>query len=156
MKKNLATPALLALFVPMLAGCGRAHGSRRAHTVNAPAVPPAASLNFDFPALRRTPRRRTPRTERRGSHARAQQLINAVVRVVYLNLTVADINEFRCRAPGALSQQPVLGDDGWYVELRVLRQRATTCRAQAARARGRLDRDVAHARDRSDPGPCPR
>ncbi len=117
MKKNLATLALLALFVPMLAGCGKEPTAPVSNAVNAPAVPPASSMNFDFGFFDAHGAAQTYAAHPNGAEATLERShwINAVVRVVYLNLTVADMFETPVLAlQTALAQKPVLGDDGWY------------------------------------------
>ncbi len=118
MKTRLASLALLALLVPVLAGCGKEPTAPEpAATTQAPAVPPAASMKFDLSFF----------DQNGGAQARAaypngvdatqdkSNWINAVVRVVFINLTLADLFSAPAQAlHAALSQQPVLGDDGWF------------------------------------------
>jgi hypothetical protein len=116
MKIRLATLALLALFMPVLAGCGKEPTAPVAKQ-DAPAVPPAASMNFDFAFFEAHGAAQLAAAHPNGVDATAAKSnwINAVVRVVYLNLTVADAFAPPVLALGAaLNTQPVLGEDGWF------------------------------------------
>lgn len=117
MKNRIATLALLALFVPMLAGCGKEPTAPIVNASEAPAVPPAASMKFDFGFFDQNGAAQTYAAHPNGADAtlEASNWINAVVRVVYINLTVADMFTPPIQAlQAAFSTTPVLGDDGWY------------------------------------------
>ena len=116
MKNRLATLALLALFVPVLTGCGK-EPSAPVATNDAPTVPPASSMNFDFGFFEQHGAAQLAAAHPNGVEATAAKSnwINAVVRVVYLNLTVADVFAPPVLAlNAALNTTPVLGDDGWF------------------------------------------
>lgn len=118
MKTRLATVALLALFVPVLTGCGKQPASPAKSASDAPAVPPASSMNFDFNNFFD----QHGAAEVHAAHpngvdatAAKSNWINAVTRVVYINLTVADLFAAPALAlQAALHTEPVLGDDGWF------------------------------------------
>lgn len=117
MKKHLATLALLALFVPLLAGCGKEPTAPPTAANQPPPVPPASSLDFDFGFFEQHGAAQTFAAHPTGADEATAKSnwINAVVRVVYLNLTVADLFAPPVAALGAaLNTQPVLGDDGWF------------------------------------------
>lgn len=117
MKTRLATLALLALFVPVLAGCGKQPVSPALSANDPPPVPPAASMDFDFDFFAQRGAAQTYAAHPNGVDATAAKSnwINAVTRVVFLNLTVADAFSPPVLAlNAALSTQPVLGDDGWF------------------------------------------
>lgn len=117
MKKVLATFALLVSFVPLLTGCGK-EPTAPTSAVNAPPVPPASSMNFDFGFFDAHGAAQTYAAYPNGAEQTLDRShwINAVVRVVYLNLTVADLFETPVLAlQAALSTEPKLGEDGWYV-----------------------------------------
>lgn len=138
MKTRLATLALFALLATALAGCGKEPNAPIAPSSQAPSLPPAASMKFDFSFF-----------ERNGGMALAalpagaegtqlrSHWINAVTRVVFLNLTVADLFSTPVAAlNAALSQTPVLGDDGWYTWVYTVSEQGRTI---TLRLRGRVD-----------------
>lgn len=118
MKTRLATLALLALFVPLLAGCGKQPASPATSANAPPAVPPASSMNFDFGNFfDQHGAAQVHAAYPNGVDATAAKSnwINAVTRVVYINLTVADLFAAPVLAlQAALHTEPVLGDDGWF------------------------------------------
>lgn len=138
MKTRLASLALLAVLAAPLAGCGKEPTAPITPSSQAPAPPPAASLNFDFSFF-----------DRNGGTALAalpagaegtqlkSNWINAVTRVVFLNLTVADLFSTPVYAlNAALSQTPVLGDDGWFTWTYTVTEQGRTI---TLRLRGRVD-----------------
>lgn len=117
MKTRLASIALLALLVAALTGCGKEPTAPARSRSEAPAVPPATSLKFDFGFFDRTGGAAAYAAHPNGADSTLAKShwINAVVRVVYLNLTVADMFSAPVGAlQAALAQHPVLGDDGWF------------------------------------------
>ena len=117
MKTRIVTLALLALFVPLLAGCGKEPTAPSA-AKTAPALPPATSAKFDFGFFQRTGGAQAFAAHPEGvkSTEAKSNWINAAVRVIFINLTVADLFSAPVLAlDAALQQTPVLGDDGWYV-----------------------------------------
>lgn len=117
MKTRLATLALLALTVPMLTGCGKEPTAPTA-AQTAPAPPPAASVNFDFSFFQRTGGAQAFAAHPNGVEETMSKSnwINAAVRVIYINLSVADLFTAPVQAlNAALSTKPTLGEDGWYV-----------------------------------------
>ena len=115
MKTRLATLALLALFVPALTGCGKEPTAPIKVASNAPALPPTASMKFDFAFFNQKGAAQTYAAHPNGVSSTAVAS-NAVVRVVYINLTVADVFTPPIQAlQAALSKDPVLGDDGWFM-----------------------------------------
>ena len=118
MKTRLATLALLALFVPVLAGCGKDPASPARSANEPPAVPPASSMNFDFNNFfdqHGAAQVRAAHPNGVDATAAKSNWINAVTRLVYINLTVADLFAAPVLAlQAALHTEPVLGDDGWF------------------------------------------
>lgn len=118
MKTRITTLALLALFVPLLAGCGKQPASPARSANEPPPVPPAASLKFDFSNFfDQHGAAAVHAAHPNGVDATAAKSnwINAVTRVVYINLTVADLFSAPVLAlQAALNTEPVLGDDGWF------------------------------------------
>lgn len=117
MKTRIASLALLALFVPMLTGCGKEPTAPTA-AQTAPAPPPASSVKFDFSFFQRTGGAAMAAAHPNGVEESMSKSnwINAAVRVIYINLSVADLFTAPVQAlDAALSTTPTLGDDGWYV-----------------------------------------
>jgi hypothetical protein len=117
MKARLATLAVLALLVPALTGCGKEPTAPARSRSEAPTVPPASSLKFDFGFFSANGGAQAYAAHPNGVDATLAKSnwINAVVRVVYINLTVADLFTPPVAAlQAALSQTPVLGEDGWF------------------------------------------
>lgn len=118
MHRRIAAIALVALLVPVLTGCGKEPLSPTPAASQAPAVPPSSTMAFDFSFFDERGAAQTFAAHPNGVEATADasNWINAVVRVVYINLTVADVFSAPVQAlNAALSQEPTLGDDGWFV-----------------------------------------
>lgn len=117
MKTRLASIALLALLVAALTGCGKEPTAPARSRSDAPTVPPATSMQFDFGFFDRTGGAAAYAAHPGGADSTLAKShwINAVVRVVYINLSVADLFSAPVMAlQAALAQHPVLGDDGWF------------------------------------------
>ena len=118
MKTRLAALALLALFVPVLTGCGKQPASPAKSANEPPPVPPASSMKFDFNNFfDQHGAAQVHAAHPNGVDATAAKSnwINAVTRIVYINLTVADLFAAPTLAlQAALHTEPVLGDDGWF------------------------------------------
>jgi hypothetical protein len=139
MKSHLGAIALVALLVPALAGCGKEPTAPRQAASDAPAVPPSASMAFDFALFRSAPATQAYAAHPSGVDATLARSnwINAVVRVVYINLTVADIFAPPVQAlEAALHTTPVLGEDGWFTWTYAFTQGP---RVVTLRLRGRID-----------------
>lgn len=118
MKLRLASLALTALLATTLASCGKEPNAPSPVSNNAPAVPPASSVNFDFGFFTSKGAAQIAAAHPDGVDASTARSnwINAAVRVMYLNLTVQDLFSAPAQAlNAALSTKPVLGQDGWYV-----------------------------------------
>lgn len=117
MNASLRTLALLSLLAVPLAGCGKEPTSPVLPSAQAPALPPASSMNFDFGFFEQNGGAQVAAQYPTGVEATQERShwINAVVRVIYLNLTVADLFEAPVLAlNAALGQEPTLGEDGWW------------------------------------------
>lgn len=139
MRTRFAAIALVALLVPALTGCGKEPLAPTRTTASAPTVPPASTMTFDFGFFDQRGAAQTYASHPNGVESTAERSnwINAVVRVVYINLTVADLFSTPALAlNAALSQQPTLGDDGWFTWTYTFSEKG---RAITLRLRARVD-----------------
>jgi len=116
MNATLRTLSLLAI-VFTLSGCGKEPTAPPVTTETPPALPPASSMQVDFGFFDRNGAAQVVAEHPGGVEVQADRShwINAVVRVVFINLTVADLLEEPWLAlHAALSQKATLGDDGWW------------------------------------------
>ena len=121
MKTTLRFLALLALVATTLTSCGKEPTSPTPAASKAPAVPSASSMTFDLGFFKSHGAAQLAAAHPNGVDATdaKSNWINAVVRVTYINLTVADMLSAPTQAlHAALSDvhEDLRGDIDWEVQ----------------------------------------